>query len=227
MGLETFEYVDDLVTTNPLGADQQSAGDDHLRGLKTTIKNTLKNVDGILVNWEATAAPTANDDSGSGYVQGSLWFERDAGALYLCTDATATAAVWRKVYQFGTKTKSVSLRVTDSATACSTGDDQASIYIPADMDGWNLTDIEIFCDTAGTTGTMDVQIHNVDNALDMLSTKATIDSAETSSLTAATAPVINTSNDHINTGDKIRVDVDAVHTTPASGLTVVLTFTEA
>jgi hypothetical protein len=71
---------------------------------------------------------------------------------------------------------------------------------------------------------MDIQIYNIDNALDMLSTKLTIDSAETGSDTAATAAVINTSNDHVNVNDMLRIDVDAVHTTEAKGLIVTLGF---
>lgn len=78
--------------------------------------------------------------------------------------------------------------------------------------------------TAGTTGTTDIQIYNVDNAVDMLSTKLTIDSAETGSDTAATAAVINTSNDDVDENDVIRIDVDAVSTTPAVGLIVTLGF---
>lgn len=38
MGLETFTgKVSDLVATNPPGTDPKSQGDDHLRGIKTTI----------------------------------------------------------------------------------------------------------------------------------------------------------------------------------------------
>lgn len=41
MGLETPTYIDDLVTTNPLSSDPRSEGDDHIRNLKTAIKNTF------------------------------------------------------------------------------------------------------------------------------------------------------------------------------------------
>jgi hypothetical protein len=58
----------------------------------------------------------------------------------------------------------------------------------------------------------------------MLSTKLTIDSGETGSDTAAAAAVINTSNDHVNTNDMLRIDIDAVHTTAAQGLIVTLGF---
>lgn len=118
----------------------------------------------------------------------------------------------------------VSAVVVDFGTATATGDGKFYFHIPPAMDGMNLVYVHAEVITAGTTGTTDIQIHNVDNALDMLSTKLTIDSGETGSDTAATAAVINTSNDHVNTNDVVRIDVDAVSTTPANGLIVTLGF---
>lgn len=44
MGLETGTYVDDLIVTNPDGAnDPKSQGDDHLRLIKAVLKATLPN----------------------------------------------------------------------------------------------------------------------------------------------------------------------------------------
>ena len=42
------------------------------------------------------AAPTANDDNTKGYVVGSQWTNTAASprAIYLCTDASTSAAVW-------------------------------------------------------------------------------------------------------------------------------------
>lgn len=42
MGLEAATYVEDLVTTNPPGGDTKAQGDDHIRLVKTALKNTLK-----------------------------------------------------------------------------------------------------------------------------------------------------------------------------------------
>ena len=58
----------------------------------------------------------------------------------------------------------------------------------------------------------------------MLSTKITIDSGETGSDTAATAAVIDTANDDVATNDVIRLDVDAISTTPAQWLIITLQF---
>lgn len=45
MGLETGTYVNDLVVTNPATSDNVSQGDDHLRLIKSVLKNTLPNAD--------------------------------------------------------------------------------------------------------------------------------------------------------------------------------------
>lgn len=46
MPLETGTYIDDLNKNNPLGSESKSKGDDHIRLIKKTIKNTFPNVDG-------------------------------------------------------------------------------------------------------------------------------------------------------------------------------------
>lgn len=45
-------------------------------------------------NYDADAAPTATDDESSGYTAGSTWIDQTTGNIYVCTDATAGAAVW-------------------------------------------------------------------------------------------------------------------------------------
>jgi hypothetical protein len=107
---------------------------------------------------------------------------------------------------------------------CSTGDGQAYFRIPSALNGMNLVAVAAAVVTAGTTGTMDIQIYNVTDSCDMLSTKLTIDSAETDSKTAATPAVIDTAHDDVATGDMLRIDVDAVHTTPAKGFIIELQF---
>lgn len=120
----------------------------------------------------------------------------------------------------------VSLVLLDNATDNAVGDGVGAITftVPEEFNGMNLVNAHASVEVAGTTGTQSVQIHNVTDAVDMLSTVITIDTGELTSYTAATAPVINTATDDVATGDKLRVDVDTIHTTPAKGLTVILTF---
>ena len=98
-------------------------------------------------------------------------------------------------------------------------------HIDDKLAGMNLVYVHAFVDSAGTTGTTDIQIRNVTQAADMLSTKLTIDSGETGSDTAATAAVIDTANDDVAENDKLAVDVDLVSTgTAPKGLTVTMGF---
>jgi hypothetical protein len=92
------------------------------------------------------------------------------------------------------------------------------------MGGMDLVSVHGRAITAGTTGTMDVQIHNLTQAADMLTTKLTWDSTETGTNTAATPVVIDTANDDVAAYDVLRIDVDAVQTTAAKGMIIVLEF---
>ena len=109
-------------------------------------------------------------------------------------------------------------------TNVAVGDGAGYAVIPIALNGFNLVRVHARVITAGTTGTTDIQIHNVTQAADMLSTKLTIDSGETGSDTAAAAAVIDTGNDDVATNDLLRIDVDAVSTTPPKGLLVTLEF---
>lgn len=62
MALETGTFVGDLNATNPTSTDPKSQGDDHLRLLKTVLKNTFAGFPGLVVvtGIEAQGA-TAND----------------------------------------------------------------------------------------------------------------------------------------------------------------------
>lgn len=109
-------------------------------------------------------------------------------------------------------------------TDVAVGDGAGYAVVPSPLNGLNLVRVHARVITAGTTGTTDIQIHNVTDAVDMLSTKLTIDSTETGSDTAATAAVINTSTDDVATNDLLRIDIDAVSGTAPKGLLVTMEF---
>jgi hypothetical protein len=48
MALETGTFISDLVPTNPVGSDPLAFADDHLRLLKSTIKNSFPNITGAV-----------------------------------------------------------------------------------------------------------------------------------------------------------------------------------
>lgn len=113
------------------------------------------------------------------------------------------------------QTKYILVRVLDSATTNATGTTiGGDIEIP--ITG-TITEIGAYVDTAGTTGLMTIDINKNGTTL-MTTNKVTLDSTEKSSRTAATAPVLTTTA--ITAGDLITVDVDAIQTTPAKGLTI-------
>lgn len=154
-----------------------------------------------------------------------------AGKIEIATSAeinTGTDAT-RAVSPDGLAGSNIGIRyiqavVFDFTTNTAAGDGKFYFHIPAGLTGMNLVEVHAEVVTAGTTGTTDIQIANVTQAADMLSTKLTIDSGETGSDTAATPAVIDTANDDVATNDVLRIDVDAVSTTPAQGLILTMGF---
>jgi hypothetical protein len=131
-----------------------------------------------------------------------------------------------RLYRQGNRldTRVVQIQVSDpNGSALTTGDGKAYFRVNSDLNGWILTGVAAHVTTASSSGTPTVQIHNVTDAVDMLSTALTIDASEKDSSTAATAAVINASNDDVATGDELRIDVDAAGT-GTKGLIVELTF---
>ena len=127
---------------------------------------------------------------------------------------------------FGTlsTTAVFSLFCFDDTTDVTVGDGRMYFSIPSSLNTCSLVRAYARVVTAGETGTTDIQIYNVTAAVDMLSTKITIDSTGTGSDTAAVPTVIDVDNDDVVTNDLIRVDIDATSTTKAKGLIVVLEF---
>jgi hypothetical protein len=147
--------------------------------------------------------------------------QTDAGtstALAVTPDALAGSV-------FGQKT--VVLKIipeTTVLTTCHTG----LFTVPSTLCGMHLTDADAAVYGVSSSGTPTVQIHNLDNdcgATDMLSTVITIDACERSSYSANTAPVVDTcaAKTVVDTGDRLRIDVD-VAGTGTDGLDVILTF---
>lgn len=112
--------------------------------------------------------------------------------------------------------------VSDTATVA-TGDGQFIFAIPSDLNGRSLTSAAAYVTTVSSSGLPTVQIRNVTQTADMLTTKVTIDVSEFTSYTAATPAVIDTANDDVATGDLIAIDVD-VAGTGTKGLGVILGF---
>ena len=104
--------------------------------------------------------------------------------------------------------------------------------MPAALAGYNLTYVQISCDTKSTSGLITVQVERGHQAsptsayayVNSLSTVVSIDANEYDSDTAATPYVIDTNYDDISEGDKFRFTVPNAGT-GAQGLSIVCTFT--
>lgn len=117
--------------------------------------------------------------------------------------STGSAPSW----QTGTRYIPVYL---NSDVALTVGDYQGWFMIPPDFNGWVIT--SVYAMRRSGTGVPAFQLRNVTDAVDVLSTKVTIDSGEVTSGTAATPPVINTANDDVASYDIFAVDVDVAGT---------------
>lgn len=125
----------------------------------------------------------------------------------------------------------VSILVADpQGSAITTGDGKALIRIPAELNGFNLIGVAACLSTVSSSGAVTVQVRRsrrtnatTRSSADMLSTAITIDQSEFDTEDAATAAVINTSNDDVQTGDHIYIDIDGAGT-GAKGLVVELRF---
>ena len=108
-----------------------------------------------------------------------------------------------------------------STEAVTTGDDAAGFFLPVpdDLDELKLIEAHASVYTAGGSA-VTIQIRNVTQAVDMLTTPITIDAGEDNSYTAATPPVINPTVSELAAGDILVVDVDTDG--GATGLVVIL-----
>lgn len=123
--------------------------------------------------------------------------------------------------------KEYHLTVIAPGSNVTTGDGKIYFQTPASLAGFDLSAVRacVGAPSSGGSGTVDVQIANVTQSADILSTKLTIDADERSSATAAAAAVINAAEDDITDGDVLRIDVDAATITNIpTGLFITLTF---
>jgi hypothetical protein len=65
MGLETGTYINSLVSTNPLGSDERSKGDDHIRLVKSTVKASFPDVDEAVVTIHNGTSAPSNKQTGT------------------------------------------------------------------------------------------------------------------------------------------------------------------
>ncbi len=82
MALESANYIDELVITNPTSGDPVSQGDDQLRLIKKVVKQSFPSVD-IAVN----AIHTSSSAPATSISAGLVWFDTTANLLKLRNEA--------------------------------------------------------------------------------------------------------------------------------------------
>lgn len=168
---------------------------------------------GVTITTTTVAIDSASDTV-DGIVELATVAETDTG-----TDATrAVTPDGLAGSNYGEEVISI---LVNNATDLTTGDGKAYFRIPSKVNGWDI--VEVAAARVAGTGSPDVQIHNVTDAVDVLSTLITIDTSEVDSATAATPAVINTANDSVATADRFRIDIDDAGTS-TTWLEVQITF---
>ena len=119
----------------------------------------------------------------------------------------------------------VQIMAVAAATDLTVADGLAFFHVPAGLDGMDLVEVhaEVFTAPAGSTATFEISLNGA--STQMLSTNITIDASETGSDTAATAAVINTSTDDVDTNDLIQINCTQIgSSTAGAGLLVTMGF---
>lgn len=141
--------------------------------------------------------------------------------LFTVVTGASTITSWEDYRQsfgapatVGALTQYLPVACSDETTAVSTGTAKCTFHMPYTG---TITQVWAGLTTAQTSGS----IFTVDvnkNGTTILSTKITIDNTESTSLTAATAPVISVSA--VTKGDAITIDIDQIGDGTAKGLKV-------
>ena len=167
---------------------------------------TFAEVDGNFTN--------LNDDKQETVPRLNLVTSLDASAdklsFYDTSSATERAILPENISVFVERT--VAIKCVADGIAPVVGDGITHFVIPSTMNGKNLSSAQAHVYTVGTGGSItNVQLHNLTEGDDMLSTPITIDLNEKDSSTAAT-PSVTGGDNGVSTADVIRIDVDAVAT---------------
>jgi len=177
MSLETATYIYNLVATNPTSTDPKSEGDDHIRVIKSVIKNSFAGFPGMVVvtGTEAQGA-TVNDytvtitPAPSAYTASTLIVFKAAHAN--------TGAVTLQINALGTKT----LLAVDN-TALKSGDIESGGVVFAYYDGTSFYLVS-GNDRANRNGETYSGAHNFTSATPTVPTKAQGDNSTNAASTA-------------------------------------------
>jgi hypothetical protein len=113
MGLEAVTFISDLVSTNPTAGDYVSAGDDHIRRIKTALLNTFPSITG------AVTATHAELNKLAGVTATAAELNKLAGLIATTAELNKLAGVTATTAQIN-KLANLPLPVADGGTGRST-----------------------------------------------------------------------------------------------------------
>ena len=210
----TFEFFRDDLTTN--GTDTHSfALGTHLYSNTVSLgANSVPNASNQIMLGDSTTVTTLvarnyifNIDQTVGAAQDgfALAYNDSSGEIELISN-----------------TKIFSLTAVDSQSAVTTGDAKASMSVGASLDGYDLVSVTVTVEDKGVTGTTHVVLRSWRGgvAAALTSTGVTVGDEW-----FAADSTIDTANDDVLQGDRIYIDIDAIHSgTAPNGCDVVLEF---
>ena len=173
--------------------------------------------------WQGTAVAAGYMAQGTTSAKGALEI---ATSAEINTSTDADRAITPDLFaasNYGIRY--VQIMAVAKATDLTVADGLAYFHVPAGLDGMDLVEVhaEVFTAPVGSTATF--EISNNGAATQMLSTNITIDAGETGSDTAATAAVIDGSNDDLDTNDLIQINCTQIGSgTAGAGLMVTMGF---
>lgn len=231
LGATTDGFVLTLASGVPTWAAGGGGGMTTLPNTQIYVGNASNVATAVAMSGDASIANTgaltvvSASDTAAGKVELATIAETNTG-----TDATRAVTPDSLAGSYA-GTKNLALQVVASTTTLVFGNGVAYIRIPAELNGMNLVGVGAANFTASSGSTSTYQFSRGRQAsptsahtfVSMLSTVLSIDDLEYDSKDAATAPVINTSNDDVQTGDLIRVDI-VTEGTGTQGLFVNLNF---
>ena len=123
MGLEVATYISGLDVNNPAGSDGIAEGDNHLKLIKSVLKNTLPNADEAINGIHTSASePSPN-------TAGQLWFDTTANMVKIRNEGDSA---WINL----AATEGSRLLKTTHAIQATTGTFRSDTYIDT---GWSIT----------------------------------------------------------------------------------------
>ena len=163
------------------------------------LNSGLITVVGTLATGDATPVVDAASVTTSGISELATTAEINTG------DDTARVLNVKQFADSGFGKRTLPVTVNDSI-ALTSGDGKAYFTrIPSYLNGWNI--IKVAANIVTGTAEVEIQIHNLTQAANILSTTLTIDANEKDSKDAAVPAVIDTNEDDVQTGDRLRIDI--------------------